>query len=219
FFRTMIIENSFVAGLQYLPSIEFFARWLHHGTLFLEKHENYQKRTWRNKTAILGPEKPVLLSIPLRKGKNQGKLITSVEISYDEPWERIHMGSLQTAYGKTAFFEEFESTLNSIFIKQHKYLWEMNMEFLLYLISFFPGECKIDYTKTYEPILPDHILDLRSGIPAGSVSMKMSSSPMYQQIHRLANSHLPNLSILDVLCHLGPGTYEYLQHYAVELYK
>ena len=215
----MIENNSFVAGLQYLPSIEYFARWLHHGTLLVEKHENYQKRTWRNKTAILSPEKPVFLSIPLRKGKNQEMQITNVEISYDEQWEKIHMGSIQTAYGKTAFFEEFESTVNSILKKKHKYLWELNMEFLQYLISFFPGQWKIEYTKTFEPTLPNDVLDCRTGIPAGSISLKMFSYPKYQQIHRLANSHLPNLSILDVLCHLGPGTYEYLQKYKDELYK
>src|SRR4029078_4734922 len=98
--------NSCVAGLQYLPSIEYFAHWLFHGSLIIEKHENYPKRTWRNKTAILGAKQALILSVPLQKGKNQHMPITEVKISYDEPWHRIHMHSLQAAYGKTAFFNE-----------------------------------------------------------------------------------------------------------------
>src|SRR5664279_4989069 len=103
--------TSCVAGLQYLPSIEYFAHWLHHKTFIIEQYEHYQKRTWRNKTAILGPHQPLFLSVPLRKGKNQGKQITQVEISYDEHWPRIHLGSIQSAYGKTAFYGELHDTL------------------------------------------------------------------------------------------------------------
>lgn len=207
-----------VAGIQYLPSIEYFAHWMHHGTLILEKHENYQKRTWRNKTSILGPHHPISISVPLRKGKNHEMQIASVEISYDEIWPRIHMNSIRTAYGKTAFFDEIEDSLVAIYISRPKFLWELNMQLIQFIISFFPGEWKIEYTQSYNASLPDNVIDLRSGIPSGISSIRAEVIPEYEQIHRFTNSHLPNLSILDVLCHLGPGTYDYLKRYAAELY-
>jgi hypothetical protein len=208
-----------VAGIQYLPSVEYFAHWLYHHTIIFEIHEHYQKRTWRNKTAFLGPNGPLFATIPLRKGKNHEMLITKVEISYDEPWPRIHLGSIQSTYGKTAFFNEIESDLEVIYKSSPKFLWELNLQFMLFIISFFPGEWKMEYTESFEQSLPDQIIDLRKGIPAGSTSLKPANLPVYDQIHHFPNSHLPNLSILDVLCHLGPGTYDYLNRYAAELYK
>jgi len=211
--------TSCIVGIQYLPSVEYFAHWMHHDTFIFEKHENYQKRTWRNKTAILGPHQALPLSVPLRKGKNHEMLITNVEISYDELWPRIHMSSIQTAYGKTAFFDELEGAIAAIYKSSHQYLWELNLQFIQFIISFFPGECNIEYTRSYETLLPESIIDLRKGVPAGQTSLMAPALPEYEQIHRLTNSHLPNLSILDVLCHLGPGTRDYLKRYAAELYK
>lgn len=211
--------NKCVAGLQYLPSVEYFAHWLHHGTLVLEKHEHYQKRTWRNKTAILSPQKALTLSIPLQKGKNHDLPITDVKISYDEPWSRIHMHGIQTAYGKTAFFNEIESDIDAIFKNKHQFLWDLNMQFIELFILFFPGEWNIVLTQFYEVSFPPPDLDLRKGVPAGLSSLSIDSLPVYEQVHRFSNSLLPNLSILDVLCHLGPDTYDYLKQYAHELYR
>lgn len=215
----MMEMKSCVAGLQYLPSVEYFAHWLHHGTLTLEKHEHYQKRTWRNKTAILGPQQALLLSIPLQKGKNQELPITEVKISYDEPWSHVHMHGIQTVYGKSAFFDEIESDIDAIYKNKHQFLWELNMQFIELFISLIPGEWNIECTHLYQDNFPAYVFDLRKGVPAGVTSLSTGSLPVYEQVHRFSNSHLPNLSILDVLCHLGPGTIDYLKHYAYELYK
>lgn len=56
-----------IAGIQYIPSIEYFAHWLQHGLLTIEHHEHFQKRTWRNKTAILGPDTPLIPYCSLAK--------------------------------------------------------------------------------------------------------------------------------------------------------
>src|SRR5687768_2679314 len=108
-----------IAGSQYMPSIEFFAHWVYHGTLSIEAHEHFQKRTWRNKTAIVGPEEALILSVPLKKGKHDHKPIREVEISYDEQWHRIHYNSISSAYGKTTYFEEIESELHTILYAGH----------------------------------------------------------------------------------------------------
>ncbi|MEO6131116.1 MAG: WbqC family protein [Saprospiraceae bacterium] len=207
-----------VAGMQYLPSIEYFAHWKYHGKLIIEKHEHYQKRTWRNKTAILGSQDPLLLSVPLRKGKNQEKPITEVEISYDQPWPQIHLGSIKAAYGKTAFFSELESDIDTIYKNRHQFLWDLNMQFIQLVISFFPGEWNVEYNLSYEVKFNSDVIDIRKGIPAGQSALSKDLVPVYDQIHRFSKSHLPNLSILDVLCHLGPGAIDYLEQYAKALY-
>lgn len=208
-----------IAGCQYIPSVEYFARWMHYGTLTLEACEHYQKRTWRNKTAIQHSTRPLLLSVPLRKGKNTQKPIREVEIAYDEPWPRVHLNSIRTAYGKTAFFEEIEAELTDLFDHPPEMLWDLNISLLKIITGMIPFAWKIELTGSFLSHYGSDWEDFRNGIPAGTPALPVDDLPGYIQVHRLERSFMPNLSILDLLSHLGPGTKEYLLTYAHQLYR
>lgn len=208
-----------VAGIQYLPSVEFFARWLYHGTLLLEAHEHYQKRTWRNKTAILGPDLPVYLTIPLTKGKHQQMPIQQVQIAYDEPWINVHRRSLQTAYGQTAFGEEVLAGIQAILAEKHTHLWTLNLSCLTWATDLLSGTWSWEETTAFQRQYAPDIADFRTGIAAGQVQDPPLDLPQYAQVQRLGKTHQPNLSILDVLCHLGPGAFDYVTRYAHKLYE
>jgi hypothetical protein len=208
-----------IAGSQYIPSIEYFTHWLHYETLLLEKEEHYQKRSWRNKTLIQGKEEPLALTVPLRKGKNNQHKISAVEIAYDTPWEKAHLHSLKTAYGKTAFFDEVFPGLDYILRSGYAYLWDLNVALLNYITSFLPGTWKLQCTTTYLHTYDSSVADLRPGIPCGLTKGNEESFPEYPQVHRLQQTHQPNLCILDLLCHLGPGAVEYLAQVEAKLYK
>ncbi|HUR32143.1 MAG TPA: WbqC family protein [Saprospiraceae bacterium] len=211
--------TSCVAGSQYMPSVEYFAHWLYHGGIVIEAHEHFQKRSWRNKTAIQGPEKPLYLSVPLRKGKNNQLPIREVAIAYDEPWFKIHDQSIRTAYGKTPFFEEIEQDIHNILFSQHERLWDLNLQAIQFFTGLIPGNWPLTFSNEYNPVLSNEITDIRYGIPAGRTIIELQALPIYNQIHRLTKSHLPNLSILDVLCHLGPETKDYIVRYSKQLYQ
>jgi WbqC-like protein family len=207
-----------IAGNQYIPSIEYFAHWMYHGQIILERHEHYQKRTWRNKTTILSPDRPLILTVPLQKGKHQQQKIYDVLVAYDEDWPRIHLNSIKTAYGKTAFSEEVVFGLAPILGANYSSLWELNLSCLRYVTSLIGGQWVINQTSEYHPDYPSFVVDLRAGIPGGVVSGSIRDLPQYPQVQRMYKSHLPNLCILDVLCHLGPETYPFLVRYANKLY-
>jgi hypothetical protein len=207
-----------ILGSQYIPSAEYFAHWLHHRTVLLEAHENFQKRTWRNRTAILSPAEPLSLTVPLQKGKHQQQSIRDVRIAYDEPWVENHIRSLQTAYGKTAFAEEvLQGVFDLLSLRQEK-LWDLNLQMMDYLTAMMSGPWKFSITDTYVTSYAPEVFDFRSGIPAGKTNLPTPRVPLYPQVQRLHQAFQPNLTILDVLCHLGPGTIEYLTRYAAQLY-
>ena len=208
-----------IAGIQYIPSIEYFAHWLHHGLLTIEQHEHFQKRTWRNKTAILSSDEPLHLTVPLRKGKHQQKLISEVHIAYDEAWINMHLRSLKTAYGKTAYFDEVYSGFKDILMLKYERLWDLNMSCLQYITTLLGGRWELELSNEYLLQYPMDVLDLRAGVTGGESLKKKDELPSYQQIQRLHETHLPNLSIFDVLCHLGPETKSYLARYANKLYE
>ena len=207
-----------IAGSQYIPSIEYFAHWKHHGSITIERHEHYLNRTWRNKTAIQSPDQPILLTVPLQKGKHQQMRIDTVRIFYEEPWQKIHLNSLKTAYGKTAFFDEILPELQIIVQHHHETLWDLNMAILKSITSMLSGSWELAYTEGYFPDYTMDYVDLRKGVPAGISAIPQVILPTYPQAQRIHKTHQPNLCILDALCHLGPGTGEYLTRYAAKLY-
>jgi hypothetical protein len=207
-------QDSCIAGCQYMPSAAYFAHWLYHGKMIIEKWEHYQKRTWRNKTAIQGKLAPIALTVPLQKGKHQQMNIAMVRIAYDEPWAKQHLESFRSAYGKTPFFDEILPGLEILLHARHDTLWSLNIEALSWITSLIPGTWDIGFTDTFYPDYDDNIADLRKGVAPGSTNVV----PEYEQIQRIGQPHQPNLSILDALCHLGPATRDYLGRYANTLY-
>jgi len=207
-----------ILGCQYIPSAEYFAHWLHHGEIHMEAHENYQKRTWRNRTCILSPGDPLSLTVPLQKGKHQQQDIREVQIAYDEPWPEKHIRSLQTAFGNTAFGEEVLEGLFEILKSENERLWDLNLLIIEHLTSLLSGKWTYRLTFDFKASYPNEVVDLRKGIPAGESSIPNEALPVYQQVQRLHQSFQPNLTILDALCHLGPGTMDYLARYAAQLY-
>lgn len=206
-----------ILGSQYIPSIEYFAHWLYHDGIILEAHEHYQKRTWRNKTCIQGSSAPQPLTVPLQRGKHQQMNIQDVRIAYDEDWPTKHLRSIKTAYGKTGFVEEVLAGLEPVLNDQHNTLWSLNLACLEYVTTLLKGRWPYTLTEDYASEMEKDVIDLRHGIPCGSPSLS-GTYPPYGQVLRINKPHQQNLSILDPLCHLGPGTYDYLAHYALKLY-
>src|SRR5687768_10746543 len=198
-----------IAGCQYIPSVEFFAHWHHHGHMLIEAHEHFQKRTWRNYTAIQASEIPLSLTVPLKRGKHHQKPITEVEISYDEAWHRIHLNSIRTTYGKTSFLNEMEADIKELLYSNQEKLWDLNIAFIHCLTALIGGRWDFELTTNFIPEYPAQMLDLRKGVPAGVSMLSQEKTPAYEQIHRLGKTHIPNLSILDALCHLGPRSEEH----------
>jgi hypothetical protein len=208
-----------IAGCQYIPSVEYFAHWKHHGLLLLEREEHYQKRTWRNKTAIQSPDLPLELTVPLRKGKNNQTPITEVRIAYDTPWQKHHLHSLKTAYGKTAYIEELLPGLEQLYQVPFDTLWNLNIDFIHFITSFLHGAWPLAYTSVFRPHYEDLDIDLRSGVPCGHSLTTFRHFPEYPQVQRIHKTHQSNLCILDALCHLGPETTDYLSRYGAKLYE
>lgn len=203
-----------IAGCQYLPPASYFAQWRHCESLTLEQYENYQKRTWRNRTAILGRGEPLYLTVPLRKGKHEQLPIREVRISYDTDWPSLHLRSIAAAYGKTAFFEEVMAALEPLLHKRFDTLWELNLSTLEAITALLPEKWLFDFSEQWTGIYPEGYTDLRYGVSPG-ISGAPSDYPSYPQIHQGESHHVYNLSIIDALCHLGPASSNYLSRWPI----
>ncbi len=190
--------------LQYLPSLEFFCRILNEESIQLEAHEHFIKQTYRNRCYILGANGPLMLNIPVIKGRSNTP-IRELQIDNRQNWQAIHWKSIASAYGNAPFFEFFSPEFKIAFEKQEKYLWDFNERMLtlcLRLLSF--NHLKITYSTSYQKENETGLTDLRSVIhPKKSFEDNSFYRPVpYIQV--FGKKFVPNLSIIDLIFCQGP---------------
>lgn len=79
---------------------------------------NFIKQGWINRNKILGPNDPILFSVPLKK-ISSNKLIKDVEINIGvyQKWYKKFMKSLKQVYAKAPFFSEMFPLIQTVLEK------------------------------------------------------------------------------------------------------
>ena len=150
-----------VIDLHFLPCIEYFCALIRHQKVFLESDESYVKGSFRNKAFIVTSNGKQRLSIPLKRGKHQQKNIQTVEISYNEDWQRQHWKSIKTAYENAPYWEDYSYDIASLLLQaDKKTLWEYNLNVLNGLLEILNINSEILLTDEYLQEHPNR-LDLR----------------------------------------------------------
>lgn len=193
----MLIET------QYFPCILFWAQAMQSGKFTIEAHENYQKRSYRNKCRILGANKVLELSIPLDKGKHQQMPIREVNMSNKEAWRAQHLQSIRSAYGSAPYFEFYWDDIEALLLNESENLYLFNLQILEYFAKLLQVE--IHESEQYERE-PQH-KDFRHKILP---NIQLNNWPSYPQVFADRHAFQANLSILDSLFCLGPSMRIYL---------
>ena len=173
--------------------------------VIIEKQENYQKRSFRNKCIIANASGPQILSIPLKKGKHQRQAITEVRIAYDEPWQRFHLSSIRTAYRNAPFFDYYFPHIIQLYNYSGPYLFEFNWSILKHFIKILDLP-EPTHTTSYQQTPKE--VDMRGIL--NPRNYQQTSLPRYNQVFEDRCGYLPNLSIIDLLFCCGPETTSYL---------
>jgi len=192
-----------IFSTQYFGGIEFYATIIQFNFCAIEGHENYQKRSLRNRVHILGPQGKDVLTVPLIKGKNAQSAIEKVEISYDEDWVRQHLQSIQSYYGKSPFLEYYIDDIQRILMSKHTFLWDLNNALITYICKCLEIESNHIYTKSYHR---EYIYDYRNSNNPSYEQMraKVLEKLRYNQVFEEKHGFVAGLSILDLLFCRGP---------------
>ena len=173
--------------------------------LTMEKHENYQKRSYRNAYRVVNPNGILHLFVPLQKGKHEGQKITDVLISYGEDWSKRHKESIRSAYGKAPYFEHYWPYLEELFAKEYPYLFELNLAALTLSFKMLQIKPYLGFTDTYQTRTLSHPTDLRGTIVSKKYNyLDKYKFYQYSQLFEDRHGFIPNLSILDLLFCAGP---------------
>ena len=169
--------------------------------IILDPCEHYKKGTWRNRYLIAGPNRILSLSIPLRKGKNYQKRIKDIPIAYDETWQQKHINAIKTAYGKSAFFEDYSPELFDILSSDFITLWELNYSLFQFICQCLQWGKTISTIETCT-VKMTNFEDLRNCFTPKITDHSVSYS--YNQVFMDKHGFRSGLSVLDLIFCCGP---------------
>ena len=198
----------------YWPNLHYFYYVFNNGNILIEKHEHYQKQSFKNRTQILTANGVLNLSIPVING-NSKQIITDVEISYKENWQKQHWRAIISAYKNSPYFEFFEDDIKQFYTSEFQYLFPYNFNQLQLILKLLKQTKEINFTSSYEENFNG--IDLRKVIHPklsfnnDNVVSKTLNVPYYQ-IFENKFSFIPNLNILDILFNTGLNTVKLLKN-------
>lgn len=190
----------------YLPPISWFVEFLKQDQeITLEMFEHFPKQTYRNRVNIYGANGKLSLIIPIQhKGKS---IMKEVEISYAEDWQKLHWKSIKNAYQSSPYFEYYEEKLLKIFDNRSPLLSTFNLNALQIILEILKIEKDFTLSESYEKEFEGK--DYRTSFSAKKESETIL--PEYYQTFSDKLGFLSDLSIIDLLCNMGPESNTYLK--------
>jgi hypothetical protein len=196
------MDKTAILTTEYLPPISSF--WLMNRCeeVIVEACENYQKKSTRNRSKILGVNGIDVLSVPLLKGKNSRMPITEVKISYNSEWVSNHLHAIKSAYGNAPFFEYYFDDIERILKHGYTKLVDLNTALVKFFVNSFDLETNIkqsdDYIRDYF-----NAIDVRKmGFNKREIEGFVPKS--YNQVFEEKHEFVADLSALDLLMCKGP---------------
>ncbi len=200
--KTVLLES------HYFPCVEYFAQVFNSEQVILDNTEKYQKQSYRNRCLILGANKVETLSVPVLKPSGSN-LTKDIKIDYTQKWTNNHIRAIQSAYGKAPYFPYFSEDFNDILKKNHRYLYDLNLEILQYIFKIFKVDTEI-VEKSFlaeKNIFPD-VLTLSNSVNRKKTVEKDAFLAYYQLF---GVTFEPNLSILDILYNEGINAFSLIK--------
>jgi WbqC-like protein family len=195
--------KSALIELHYLPCIEYFCALQSFDEVVLEKHEHFEKQTYRNRCYINTAHGKVMLSIPL--AEKHGKVVVKdIRIDYSSKWQNNQWRTIESAYRNAPYYEHYSQDIHKALYKGYAFLFDLNLHLLSFCLQSLRWSKKYSETVSYKENLSDIATDLRSIVNA---KKSHTERPFYKPVSYyqvFGNGFAENLSLLDLLFSEGP---------------
>ena len=168
--------------------------------LIFEQYEAFQKRSFRNRCVVAGGNGPVVLSIPLRKGRNQKTFTRDVEIDNDSSWQIHHWRTIVSCYSRSAWFEFYRDELEELYRTSFTLLCDWNRTCFEWVVEKLEFPLSVSLTDKWNKVYDSGTAeDWRNKLLPNSIDALFPEAFGYRQVFEDQTGFIPNLSILDLL--------------------
>lgn len=194
-----------ILPLAYLGSTEYFARLLRGGCT-IDIHENYVKRSCRNRAEIMTANGVLPLSVHLCSANRPRTPMRDMRIDYSKRWQHVHWTAIVSAYKSSPYFDYYAPSLEPFYRREWKYLADYDIALTQTLLRLMGVSDELPLSEHYVEAQAGDT-DLR---PKRKDAAPFEAAPYYQLfIERYPFT--PALSAIDLLLCEGPNAKRVLE--------
>jgi len=197
----------------YFPPVQYFSLIRDYNEVFIEKHENYCKQTYRNRCNILSANGVLPLVIPVKRFRGRKTPVSEIKADNSYNWQRLHRISIESAYRSAPFYEYYFDDIRPFMEKKYNYLLDLNSDILDKFLSVLKIPANWQFTSSFMEAMSPGMVDMRDRIhpkPAKQDKENIFNHKEYIQVFAGRHGFRKNLSILDLLFNTGPDAGRYL---------
>ncbi|MBI2170540.1 MAG: WbqC family protein [Chloroflexi bacterium] len=181
-------------------------------------------QSWVSRNRINLEGREVWLTVPIFKKGRFGQLINDVEIKWNTPWVRKHLGTIQLAYRRSPYLEEVLAVLQRAFDLRPSHLADLNITLSRTLADMLGIRCQFARASERVEVDSRGTLMIREVCQAFGCTTYFAggANPNFHQeevekagirvqfqhfehpvYDSLSGRFMPNLSILDAILSVG----------------
>ena len=193
--------------LQLFPCVDYFKILANEKNAEIFIYDRFRKMSFHNRFVLAGANGIVHLTIPIKGGREQKKLITEVEIDHSFDWQKKHWRTLVSGYAKAPFFDYYSEEIRTLLFNRENNLTNYNIYILRKICSWL--KISVVVNEIGQVFTTDE--DYRNTIlPRNFQNDAATWKPTYPQVFEDKIGFQPNLSILDLLLNVGPASRDLL---------
>ena len=196
---------SCILASAYFPPVQWMQKLHRYRHAIIERNDNFQKQTFRNRCLIATANGVQALTVPIEKYEGAKCPMRDIRIGDHGEWRHIHWNAIVSAYGESPFFDYYADDLHPFFERKWTYLFDFSMEIARKLCELLDVRPHIELTDTYADAKAISADDFRDAIRPKHPLPDPSFEPRpYYQVYASRHGFQPNMSVLDLLCNEGP---------------
>lgn len=190
----------------------------------------YDKR-FTNRNKIISPSGWIWITVPINK-EHRFRPNSEVEINNDIPWREAHWNNIHHMYANAKFFHLYEDYFRTLYQKEWKMLFDLDLETIKQTVKFLglkteiilESELRVDGESTQrlvnacKAVGADTYVSGAGGknyvnpalFEKSNIKLEYQDYRHVTYAQHLSQSFVPDLSIIDTLANLGPGTLQSL---------
>ncbi|MDC3115751.1 WbqC family protein [Bacteroidota bacterium] len=198
-FSKVLSKDFIVLPSAYLAPISYYYFLNKNKEAIIDIHENFVKRSIRNRAYLLGPNGHILLTVPKRK--TMFRSMNKTEIFTINKWTSKHWKAITSCYNSSPYFKYYKDDFENIYSCKHNYLFELNKKLNDLILDILKIKCNCIYSDGYV-ITQNKEMDFRDH--------KYLQQYNYSKVFKEYDNKI-ELSVIDLIFNLGPDSNKYLK--------